>query len=102
MLIKRQRGDNYPIKATLSINNMPIDLTGSDVVFSFKLKDVEDATPTTIVGTLGTTKGEVSFYPTEEEMSVSGTYLYDIQRIYDNIVATHLSGIMVLSEDVSK
>jgi len=105
MLIKRQRGDNYPIIATLKFNGKVVNLTNSTVNFSFKLREIEDDAVETIINIEGVNEGNgvVKFSPTEAQMGVSGEYIYDIQRRTDDgIVSTHLSGILVLSDDVSE
>ena len=101
--IERKRGDNYPIVASIKVNGTPIDISDGGVVikFSFKLAD-GSGDVTTVVGVKNAeVVGEVSFTPTVTEMSVAGHYTYDIQRDDNSVIATHLSGTMLLSDDVT-
>ncbi len=99
--ITRKRGDNYPIQAFISVNGEPIDLSTSTMKFSFKLSDGSGSV-TTVDGTVDLTQtGLVRFYPTVEQMSVAGQYLYDIQRDEAGIISTHLSGTLLLQGDVT-
>ena len=101
MIITRKRGDTYPIKAVIKINGEPIDLTGSDVKFSFKPSDGSGSV-TTITGVISSGEvGVVMFTPTVTDFSVSGKYFFDIQRSIGSMVATHLSGILLLEDDVT-
>ena len=102
MTITRKRGDNYPIKATIKVNGEAIDLTGSIVTFSFKLLEDSTDIPTSIVGDMDLDNiGVITFSPTVEQMDTVGAYKFDIQRVSNSIVATHLSGILLLDDDVS-
>jgi len=99
--ITRKRGDTYPIEATIKINGELVDLSGSVMKFSFKPSD-GSGTVTTIDGVLSTTElGKVIFTPTENDMAVAGKYLFDIQRSNGGIIATHLSGMLLLEGDVT-
>lgn len=101
-LIERKRGDNYPIVATIKTNGTPIDITASVVKFSFKLANGTGVT-TEITGSANVDAiGEVSFAPTVLQMSVEGQYVFDIQRDEGGVVATHLSGTMLLQGDVTQ
>ena len=101
MIVTRKRGDTYPIQAVIKINGEPIDLTGSDVKFSFKPSD-GNGSVTTIMGVISSDEvGVVMFTPTVTDFSVSGKYLFDIQRSDGSVIATHLSGILLLEGDVT-
>jgi len=97
--INRKRGDNYPIGATIKINGEAVDLTGSEMKFSFKNSE---GLVTTVIGVIDVDAvGVVNFTPTVEQMAISGQYQFDIQREIDTVVSTHLSGTMLLSDDVT-
>jgi len=98
--ITRKRGDTYPIEASIQINGKPIDLTGSILKFSFKKVGSENIT--TILGDLDSdVLGLVRFTPTAIQMGEEGQYIYDIQRDTNGLIATHLSGTMLLQGDVT-
>ena len=98
----RVRGDNYPIEATITVNGVAVDLTGSTMTFSFKLADddVVEA-PIEVDGVLGDEVGLVLFTPTVQQMGIVGQYDFDIQRENGGVVATHLTGTMLLTKDVT-
>ena len=97
-LIKRTRGDNYPITAIIKINGTAVDLNdGSVLTFSFK----NDTTPVvSITGVITGTLGEVTFTPTTE-FDTAGVYIFDIQREVGGVKATHSKGDFILEEDVT-
>lgn len=75
MNITRVRGDTYAIKATLKLNNAPVNLLTSTVKFSYK--NEETAVVKTISGT-GTALGEATFLPSASDFQDAGLYTYDI------------------------
>lgn len=85
----------------ITVNEVPIDITGVVVKFSFKLSDGSGDTTTIIGSSSGTVVGLATFEPTVEEMGNAGQYLYDIQRDDNGSISTHLSGTMLLAGDVT-
>jgi len=101
MTITRTRGDNYPIEATIKINGVVVNLTGSVLVFSY-IKD-DEVTPSAIAGVIvSPTAGTVMFTPTVTDFTKAGTYRYDIQRISGGVVTTHAIDTLILIDDVTK
>jgi hypothetical protein len=100
--ITRVRGDNYPIEAMITINGEAVDLTGSTMTFSFRDYEDKTAPVTSINGDIDPdTVGKVLFRPTVADMSNTGQYKFDIQRENGGIYATHLTGTLILTDDVS-
>lgn len=101
MSVTRVRGDSYPIDATLKINGVPINLTGSTVRFSYKSRSKLNTV--TLNGEISEDIiGKVSFIPGESDFSISGIYDFDIERDYNGIKTTHLVGTLVLTNDITK
>jgi len=99
--IKRVRGDNYPIEATLKVNGVAVDLTGSTVTFSYLKSGA--TTAVSISGTItNAPAGKVQFLPLSTDFIEVGTYKYDIQRVASGITTTHVIGQLIIEDDVSK
>jgi hypothetical protein len=98
MTFSRTRGDSHPIVATIKVDGIAIDLTGSIVKFSYK-SDAEVAK--TITGTPLATIGEIEFVPSATDFQVEGVYTFDIQREANSYISTHLKGVMLLEGDVT-
>jgi hypothetical protein len=99
--IKRTRGDNYAIIATLKVNGAAIDLTGSTVTFSYV--KIGTTTPASIDGLImDAVNGVVQFLPSVTDFQEVGTYLYDIQRVSSGIKTTHVVGQLIIEDDVNK
>lgn len=99
--IKRTRGDTYPMTATLKVNGVVVDLTGSAVTFGY-IKDGDTASKT-IGGVISDAiNGVVQFTPTAEDFTIAGTFKYDIQRVTGTVKTTHLKGQLILEDDVTK
>jgi hypothetical protein len=95
----RTRGDDYPIKITFSVNNEPVDLTGSIVKFSYKN---ENEAVRTITGSNTATTGEAEFIPESGvDFQVDGVFTYDVQRVSGGYTYTHEKGILILDGDVT-
>ena len=100
--ITRVRGDNYPIEAILTINKAPINLTGATVSFSY-IKTNPIGTAKTINGTIvDAPNGKVMFSPTSTDFSEAGSFKYDIQHTLNGITTTHLLGVLILEDDITK
>jgi len=100
----RVRGDNYPIEASITVNGKAVDLAGSTMTFSFISidADAEIEPPIEIFGVLDPDNvGKVLFTPTATQMNKVGQYNFDIQRENGGVIATHLTGTMLLTLDVS-
>jgi hypothetical protein len=99
--IKRTRGDNYAIIATLKVNGYAVDLTGSTVTFSYVKSGT--TTPSSIDGLItDAANGVVQFLPSVTDFQEVGTYLYDIQRVSSGIKTTHALGQLIIEDDVNK
>ena len=101
-IIKRVRGDTYPIQAVLKVNGTVVDLTGSAVILGYKLDEV-NSTARSMTGVItNPLSGSVQFNPTVDDFTVAGTFKYDIQRTAGGIKTTHLQGFLILDDDVVK
>lgn len=99
-IIKRVRGDNYPIGFNYLLNNEAVDLTDNELKFSFVLDGSDEVV--TIIGSIDVDNvGRATFEPTVEQMGVAGQYSFDFQRIINGVVYTHATGTMLLSTDVT-
>jgi hypothetical protein len=99
--INRTRGDNYAIIATLKVNGIAVDLTGSTVIFSYAKSGT--TTPFLINGSItDATNGVVQFLPSATDFQEVGTYRYDIQRVSSGIKTTHVVGQLIIEDDVNK
>ena len=100
--IRRVRGDSYPIQAILKVNGVVVDLTGSTVTMGYVL-DIAGSVARTIAGTIiDPLLGSVQFNPTAEDFTVAGNFRYDIQRVTGGVKTTHLTGALILDDDVTK
>ncbi len=97
-IIKRFRGDTYPLIVTLKENSTAVNLAGSTVRMTIGLD-----TPSTITATItDAAGGEVQFDFTQTEVGVSGRFSYDIEVIDSGgIVTTYVKDIFELVEDVT-
>ena len=94
----RVRGDNYPLTATITLDDTAFDITDSLVKFSYKNESNEVKT---IVGLPTNTVGGVSFIPTATDFLVTGVFSFDIQRITDAYTYTHVKGTLIIDGDVT-
>lgn len=93
MQIKREVGDNYSIDAVIQINNTPVDITGSTIIFYYIRSDITKFITGQIVDA---PNGLVRFNPTITDFAEVGTYTYKIKRFYNNITTTHLRNTLIL------
>lgn len=101
MTVKRVRGDNYPIEAVIKTNNVVVNITGATIKFSY-LKS-GDTTAKSITGTITeAANGIVQFIPGADDFTEVGTYKYDIQRLQNGVVTTHMIGQLTIDNDVNK
>jgi len=96
--LRRIRGDNYPIEITFSVNDKLVDLTGSTLTFSYK--NANNA-PKSIVGTPTEKFGTAIFVPSDTDFLVAGTFDFDVQRVAGGYTYTHLTGILLIKDDVT-
>ena len=94
----RVRGDNYPVSVTFSVNDVPIDLTGSVLKFSYKN---DDEVAKTITGSPTSDVGIAEFIPDVGDFLVEGTYNYDVQRVAGGYTYTHLKGLLIIEGDIT-
>lgn len=100
MNYKRVRGDDYPFRTTIKVNGEEIDISGSEIKFSYKNAENE---PRTILGSIVDGElGVVEFVPQSGiDFVVSGVYEFDVQRVAGGYTYTHLKGTLLLSDDVT-
>lgn len=98
MILKRYRGDTYPIVATLKVNNVAKDLTGATITFSYVSSSQAKKTITGVIS--DALSGEVMFIPGSEDFQVAGTYNYDIQYRLEDLIVTYDVGTVVLKKDI--
>ena len=97
-IIKRYRGDTYPLVVTLKENGSAVNLAGSTVRMTIGLD-----TPATITATItDAAGGEAQFDFTQTEVGTQGRFSYDIE-VTDSggIVTTYVKDIFELLEDVT-
>jgi len=93
MQLKREAGDNYSINAVIQINNTPIDITGSTIMFYYTKSDVTKSITGSIIDA---SKGIVKFSPTNQDFLETGTYVYKIKRTKNGITTTHLKNNLII------
>ncbi len=99
ILLKRFRGDTYPIEATLS-RDTDFTLTGSDIKMTFIFDD--DVVVHTFTGTVTSEENKtVEFVPTPASIDTIRRGKFDIQVDDGVYIATHLKGIINVVEDVT-
>lgn len=95
----RVRGDDYPIHINFSVNDSPLDLTGSVLKFSYSNSD---NTVQTILGTPTATLGQAEFIPNSGvDFMVEGVFTYDAQRVAGSYTYTHLKGTLIIEGDIT-
>jgi hypothetical protein len=97
--LTRFKGDTYPIKAILSMDDEPLDFTpgNNTALFSFAKGTVYRSIP----GTFGTDEGEI-YFPFPQNVS-EGEYIYDIQVTDINgFIRTYVKDKLTISKDITK
>lgn len=107
MVIKRVKGDNYPIRLTIvDVNDEPIDLTGSLVLFT--VKDViqrpdEQAKISVDVFTFtNPTEGELEIPLTSEQTDLEGSFKYDIKVIKSSVISSVITDDIIFIDHVTR
>lgn len=101
-VLKRVRGDNYPVEATLKVNGTAVPIPdGATALFSYIKKG--ETVPKTITGIISNPAlAEVKFFPTETDFQEAGMFKFDIQKVVGGIRTTHLIGQLVIDDDITK
>ena len=95
---RRTVGDTYPLKATITKNGEPVDITGASGTFNFKKASGELIS---IVGVITDGPGgAIQFSPTADQVVTDGRYKFNIKLTQDGIVTTYLKGELILEDDI--
>ena len=100
-LLKRHRGDTFPVEATLT-RNSAWTATGSNIKLTFKFEDGDEYSFTgTVVSDTDPLNKDVLFEPTEVAVASVRNGIYDIQVDDGSYIATHLKGTLKIINDVT-
>ena len=95
---RRTVGDTYPIKAIITKNKAPVDITGATGEFNFKKGS---GSKQTITGEITDgAGGAIQFTPTAEQVTEDGSYKFNIKITQGSTVTTYLKGDLILEDDL--
>ena len=96
-LIRRFRGDTYPLSVILKENGTAVDLSTATVRMTIGL-----AAPITLTGTITDAAGGiVQFDFDQTAVGTAGRFNYDIEVTDGGVITTYVKDIFELIEDVT-
>lgn len=107
MVIKRVRGDNYDLNLQIvDLNDDPVDLTGSVVLFTVKdviqRADSQAKISVDVYDFVTPTLGNVSIPLTSTQTDLVGTFKYDIKVIKNSEITSVMADDIIFIDNVTK